>query len=45
LGQALRGFYALRLRDVGFIEASPQQIIANGTDRRFLDELERELNA
>ena len=26
-----------------FIEASPQKIIADGTDWRFLDELKREL--
>jgi NitT/TauT family transport system substrate-binding protein len=38
-------FYALRLREVGFIKSSPQQIIAKGTDWRFLDELKRELKA
>src|SRR6516162_5403067 len=38
-------FYALRLRDVGFIKSSPQKIIADGTDWRFLDELKRELKA
>jgi NitT/TauT family transport system substrate-binding protein len=38
-------FYALRLRDVGLIKSSPQKIIANGTDWRFLDELKRELKA
>jgi len=36
-------FYALRLRDVGLIKSTPQQIIADGTDWRFLDELKREL--
>ena len=36
-------FYALRLRDVGFIKSSPQKIIADGTDWRFLNELKREL--
>jgi NitT/TauT family transport system substrate-binding protein len=36
-------FYALRLRDVGFIKSSPQKIIADGVDWRFLDELKREL--
>ena len=38
-------FYALRLREVGMIKSSPQQIIADGTDWRFLDELKRELKA
>ena len=36
-------FYALRMRDVGFIKSSPQKIIADGTDWRFLNELKREL--
>jgi NitT/TauT family transport system substrate-binding protein len=36
-------FYALRLHDLGAIKSTPQQIIANGTDWRFLDELKREL--
>jgi NitT/TauT family transport system substrate-binding protein len=38
-------FYALRLHEVGFIKSSPQKIIADGTDWRFLDELKRELKA
>ena len=38
-------FYALRMRDVGFIKSSPQKIIAEGTDWRFLNELKRELKA
>ena len=38
-------FYALRLREVGFIKSSPQKIIADNTDWRFLDELKRELKA
>jgi NitT/TauT family transport system substrate-binding protein len=38
-------FYTLRLRDVGFIKSSPQKIIADGTDWRFLNELKRELKA
>ena len=38
-------FYALRLHDVGFIQSSPQKIIAEGTDWRFLNELKRELKA
>ena len=36
-------FYALRLHELGFVKASPQKIIADGTDWRFLDELKREL--
>jgi NitT/TauT family transport system substrate-binding protein len=36
-------FYALRMHEVGFIKSTPQQIIAKGTDWRFLDELKREL--
>jgi NitT/TauT family transport system substrate-binding protein len=38
-------FYALRMREAGFIRASPQKIIAEGTDLRFLNELKRELKA
>jgi NitT/TauT family transport system substrate-binding protein len=38
-------FFALRLHEVGFIKSSPQKIIADGTDWRFLDELKRELKA
>jgi NitT/TauT family transport system substrate-binding protein len=38
-------FYALRMHDVGFIKSSPQKIIADGTDWRFLNELKRELKA
>ena len=38
-------FYALRLREAGLIKSSPQKIIADGTDWRFLDELKRELKA
>jgi NitT/TauT family transport system substrate-binding protein len=41
---ALR-FYALRLREVGMIKSTPQEIIAAGTDWRFLNELKRELKA
>jgi NitT/TauT family transport system substrate-binding protein len=36
-------FYALRLHEVGMIKSSPQKIIAQGTDWRFLDELKKEL--
>jgi NitT/TauT family transport system substrate-binding protein len=36
-------FYALRMQETGMIKSSPQEIIAEGTDWRFLDELKREL--
>jgi NitT/TauT family transport system substrate-binding protein len=36
-------FFALRLQEVGMIKSSPQKIIAQGTDWRFLNELKREL--
>jgi NitT/TauT family transport system substrate-binding protein len=36
-------FYALRLRDVGMIKSNPDEIIAKGTDWRFLNELKVEL--
>jgi NitT/TauT family transport system substrate-binding protein len=36
-------FYALRLREAGLIKSTPQKIIAEGTDWRFLNELKREL--
>jgi NitT/TauT family transport system substrate-binding protein len=36
-------FYALRLHEARMIKASPQKIIADGTDWRFLNELKREL--
>jgi NitT/TauT family transport system substrate-binding protein len=36
-------FYALRLHEAGMIKSSPQRIIAQGTDWRFLNELKREL--
>jgi NitT/TauT family transport system substrate-binding protein len=38
-------FYALRLHELGFIKSTPQKIIAEGTDWRFLNELKRELKA
>ena len=38
-------FYSLRMREAGFIKSTPQQIIANNTDWRFLDELKKELKA
>jgi NitT/TauT family transport system substrate-binding protein len=36
-------FYALRMQEIGMIKSSPQKIIADGTDWRFLNELKREL--
>jgi NitT/TauT family transport system substrate-binding protein len=36
-------FYALRLHEAGMIKSSPQKLIAQGTDWRFLNELKREL--
>jgi NitT/TauT family transport system substrate-binding protein len=36
-------FYALRLRETGMIKSSPDQIIATGTDFRFLKEVRKEL--
>jgi NitT/TauT family transport system substrate-binding protein len=36
-------FYALRLHEAGMIKSSPQKIIAQGTDWRFLNELKKEL--
>jgi len=36
-------FYSLRLREAGFITATPNKILADGTDWRLLNELKREL--
>jgi NitT/TauT family transport system substrate-binding protein len=38
-------FYALRLDEIGMIGSSPNAILAEGTDWRFLNELKRELKA
>jgi NitT/TauT family transport system substrate-binding protein len=38
-------YYALRLHEVSLVQSSPQKIIADGTDWRFLDELKHELKA
>jgi NitT/TauT family transport system substrate-binding protein len=35
----------LRLHEAGMIESSPNKIIAEGTDWRFLNEIKRELKA
>jgi NitT/TauT family transport system substrate-binding protein len=36
-------FYALHLHEAGMINSSPQQLIAQGTNWRFLNELKQEL--
>jgi NitT/TauT family transport system substrate-binding protein len=38
-------FYALRLHEVDMIKSTPNELIAEGTDWRFLNELKRELKA
>jgi len=38
-------FFALRMREAGFIKSLPQKIIAEGSDWRFLNEVKRELKA
>ena len=36
-------FYALRLHEAGMVRSTPQKILAQGTDWRFLTELKKEL--
>jgi NitT/TauT family transport system substrate-binding protein len=38
-------FYGLRLHEAGMIGSGPNQLLAEGTDWRFVDELKRELKA
>jgi NitT/TauT family transport system substrate-binding protein len=38
-------FYALRLHEVGMIQSSPNALLAEGTDWRFMNELKHELKA
>jgi NitT/TauT family transport system substrate-binding protein len=38
-------FHALRLHEVGMIKSTPEKIIAQGTDWRYLNELKKELKA
>jgi NitT/TauT family transport system substrate-binding protein len=38
-------FYALRLHEAGMITSSPNALLAEGTDWRFVNELKRELKA
>jgi NitT/TauT family transport system substrate-binding protein len=36
-------FYALRLHEIGMIKSSPQKLMAQGADWRFINELKKEL--
>jgi NitT/TauT family transport system substrate-binding protein len=36
-------FYALRLKEAGIVKSTPDELIARGTDWRYLDEIKREL--
>jgi NitT/TauT family transport system substrate-binding protein len=36
-------FFTLRMRDIGYINSTPQKIIAQAADWRFLNQLKREL--
>jgi NitT/TauT family transport system substrate-binding protein len=36
-------FYALRLHEAGMIKSTPQKIIEQSTDWRFLNELKKEM--
>ena len=38
-------YYALRLKENGFIKTDPAKLVAQSTDFRFLDELKKELKA
>ena len=38
-------FYALRLREAGMVKKSPQQLLAEGTDWRLLDQLKKAAQA
>src|SRR5262249_16614315 len=38
-------FYALRMYELGLIKSTPQKLIAEHTDLRFLNELKRELKS
>jgi NitT/TauT family transport system substrate-binding protein len=43
--EATLRFHALRLQEAGIIRSSPQKLIAQNTDWRFLKELKSELKA
>lgn len=36
-------FYSLRLKEAGFIDSTPEEILIRGTDFRYLEQLKREL--
>jgi NitT/TauT family transport system substrate-binding protein len=38
-------FHALRLHEAGMIKSTPQKLINQGTDWRFLNELKKEMKA
>ena len=38
-------FYAVRLHEVGMIRSSPNPLLAEGADWRFVNEFKRELKA
>jgi len=38
-------FWSLRLRELGIIKSDPKQLLARGTDWRFVNELKKELKA
>jgi NitT/TauT family transport system substrate-binding protein len=38
-------FYSLRLREAGLVRATPNRVLADGTDWHFFNELKRELKA
>jgi NitT/TauT family transport system substrate-binding protein len=38
-------FFALRQHELGMVNSSPNELLAAGTDWRFLNEVKRELKA
>jgi NitT/TauT family transport system substrate-binding protein len=38
-------FYALRLKEAGLIDATPEQILERGTDFRYLDQIRKQLRS
>ena len=36
-------FYALRMQETGMVEVSPNKVISEGTDWRYLEAIKREL--
>jgi NitT/TauT family transport system substrate-binding protein len=38
-------FYALRMREAGFVKSTPQKLITEGTDWRIVKELRAELKS